>query len=106
MQFSYLEQFFSKIEKLALPGKQAQALLAPEFRKELLEQNLDFPNAKRAGVLILLYPTSTGEVSFVLILRKTYKGVHSNQVTFPGGKAEDQDSTIVDTAIRETQVTI
>jgi len=103
MQFSYLEQFFPKIEKLDLPGKEAQALLAPEFRKAFLEQDLNFPNAKKAGVLILLYPSVDKAVKFVLILRNTYRGVHSNQIAFPGGKVEKKDSTIIETAIRETE---
>ena len=37
----------------------------------------------------------------VLILRKTYKGVHSAQVGFPGGKLETNE-TLKDAAIRET----
>jgi 8-oxo-dGTP pyrophosphatase MutT (NUDIX family) len=103
MQFSYLEKFFPKIEKLDLPGKKAQALLAPEFRQALLEKDLDFPNAKKAGVLILLYPSEDQLVNFALILRNTYKGVHSNQIAFPGGKVEKNDSTIIETAVRETE---
>lgn len=103
MQFSYLEQFFPKIEKLDLPGKEAQALLAPEFRKAFLEQDLDFPNARKAGVLILLYPAEDNMVNFALILRNTYRGVHSNQIAFPGGKVEENDSTLIETAIRETE---
>ena len=42
------------------------------------------------------------ETKFVLILRKTYKGVHSAQVAFPGGKLEAQDASLRDTALRET----
>jgi 8-oxo-dGTP pyrophosphatase MutT (NUDIX family) len=103
MQFSYLNQFFSKIEKIDLPGKKAQALLTPEFRKEFLESDMHFPNAKQAGVLILLYPDAKGDAHFVLILRKSYKGVHSNQIAFPGGKIEENDRDIIHTALRETE---
>jgi len=103
MQFSYLEQFFPKIEKLDLPGKEAQALLAPEFRKAFLEQDLNFPNAKKAGVLILLYPAKDEIVNFALILRNTYRGVHSNQIAFPGGKVEQNDNSLIETALRETE---
>lgn len=103
MQFSYLEKFFPKIEKLDLPGKEAQALLAPEFRKAFLEQDLNFPDAKKAGVLILLYPSVDKLVNFALIQRNTYRGVHSNQIAFPGGKVEKGDSSLIATAIRETE---
>ena len=39
----------------------------------------------------------------VLILRKTYKGVHSAQIGFPGGKYENVDNSLNDTALRETE---
>ena len=38
-----------------------------------------------------------------LILRKTYKGVHSAQIGFPGGKLEATDGSLRDTALRETE---
>ncbi len=43
------------------------------------------------------------EVKTVLILRQTYDGVHSGQVSFPGGRREENDNTIVETAIRESE---
>lgn len=103
MQFSYINIVFPKIEKIQLPGRKAQAMLAPEFRKELLERKLDFPEARKAGVLILLYPDKSGVTHFALILRRSYKGVHSNQVAFPGGKVEKEDKDIIHTALRETE---
>ncbi len=39
----------------------------------------------------------------LLILRKTYKGVHSNQIGFPGGKMEEEDDNLIQTALRETE---
>ncbi|GAA3613643.1 CoA pyrophosphatase [Flavivirga amylovorans] len=58
--------------------------------------------AKKAGVLALFYPGINNDTKLVLILRKTYKGVHSAQVAFPGGKLEDQDSSLAAAALRET----
>lgn len=92
-----------KIKKNELPGLDAQLLLAPEFRKKSLKNSFDLSSAKKAGVLILCYPDSHGVIHFVLILRKAYKGVHSAQVAFPGGKLEDQDKNLTETAIRETE---
>ncbi|MGX1024932.1 CoA pyrophosphatase [Flavobacterium sp. CS20] len=103
MQFSYIEQFFPKIKKIDLPGEKAQALMAPESRKISLTQKYDFLNANRAGVLILFFPDSADDVNFVLILRKTYKGVHSNQVALPGGRYENEDRNLIQTALRETE---
>src|SRR5690606_18827613 len=42
------------------------------------------------------------QTRLLLILRKTYNGVHSNQVGFPGGKVELPDRNIQETALRET----
>lgn len=39
----------------------------------------------------------------MLIRRNEYKGVHSSQIAFPGGKVESFDVTSLDTALRETQ---
>jgi len=103
MQFSYINQFFPKIKKIDLPGQKAQILMAPESRKIVLSQYDDFSKANRAGVLILFYPDRDGDTSFVLILRKSYKGVHSNQVALPGGRYETQDNNLIQTALRETE---
>lgn len=103
MQFSYINQFFSKIKKIDLPGEDAQIIMAPESRKAYLRQSYDITKASRAGVLILLYPDRAGETSFVLILRRSYKGVHSNQVALPGGRYETEDGNLIQTALRETE---
>lgn len=52
--------------------------------------------------MALFYPNSKSETQLLFILRKTYKGVHSNQVAFPGGKAETDDLNLMGTALRET----
>ena len=41
-------------------------------------------------------------MQMVFMLRKTYKGVHSNQIGFPGGKVEVEDNNLEATALRET----
>jgi 8-oxo-dGTP pyrophosphatase MutT (NUDIX family) len=52
-----------------------------------------------AAVLCLLYPVN-GALHFVLMRRNEYKGVHSGQISFPGGKHEDSE-TYEQTALRE-----
>lgn len=59
-------------------------------------------NPRKAAVMALMYPNDLGEMIMIFMLRKTYKGVHSNQIGFPGGKVEDEDHTMLDTAFRET----
>jgi 8-oxo-dGTP pyrophosphatase MutT (NUDIX family) len=93
----------SKIKNIPLPAESSQFKMAPPFRKELLESKKDAVKyAKKAGVLALFYPDVNRQTTFVLILRKTYKGVHSAQVGFPGGKLEKQDTSLQDAAVRET----
>lgn len=53
------------------------------------------------SVLILLYEEN-GVVKFPLTKRATYKGAHSAQVSFPGGKAEAGEGPI-ETALREAE---
>ncbi len=77
--------------------------MSPSTRlKEL--KNIDFEkvNPRRAAVTSLFYPDKNFNTRLLLILRKTYKGVHSNQVALPGGKEEDEDATLMETALRET----
>ena len=51
---------------------------------------------------MLVYPDDTGEARVVLIERPAYDGRHhSGEVSFPGGKAEPEDSDAVATALRE-----
>ncbi len=52
--------------------------------------------------MALFYPDKEGLTRLLLILRKTYKGVHSNQIAFPGGKVEPEDENLMETALRET----
>ena len=53
--------------------------------------------------MAVFYPREEGKTYFVLILRKTYRGVHSNQVGFPGGRVETNDRDLEHTALRETE---
>jgi 8-oxo-dGTP pyrophosphatase MutT (NUDIX family) len=104
MDFSEFKNKIVKIEKMELPGEQFHLKMAPIERiLELKKQAQSTKTAKKAAVLVLFYPSETNETHFVLILRKTYKGVHSAQVGFPGGKWEEGDTDYQATALRETE---
>ncbi len=93
----------SKIKNLPLPGETSHHKMAPAVRiKELREGRIKNKNPRKAGVLALFYPNQRNSVNLLLILRKTYPGVHSNQIGFPGGKSEKEDIDIMHTALRET----
>ena len=104
MQFDEFIKRLPNLNNLELLGQEAHYLMAPTERiNALSELNIEERNPRWAGVMALFYPTNKGETMLVLILRKTYKGVHSNQVGFPGGKAEEYDESIEATALRETE---
>ncbi len=89
---------------MELPGEAIQLKMAPiERLLELKQKARENNTARKAGVLALFYPDLNEETHLVLILRKTYKGVHSAQMGFPGGKQEDEDSSLQETALRETE---
>ena len=54
-----------------------------------------------AGVMLLLYPKN-GEYCILLNKRTTQVEHHKGEISFPGGSREDQDETLLDTALRET----
>ncbi len=89
---------------MPLPGEDAHRKLAPLMRiEELSKINIAEKNPHEAGVMAVFYPDRDNITKLVLILRKTYKGVHSNQVGFPGGRIEKQDRDLQETALRETE---
>jgi 8-oxo-dGTP pyrophosphatase MutT (NUDIX family) len=104
MTFSSFKKQIVKIAKLDLPGEVSHHKMSPiERLKELTAHAIKKNTAKKAAVMVLFYPNDAGETYLALILRKTYKGVHSAQVGFPGGKAEPFDASSQDTALRETE---
>lgn len=104
MHFNTFSESVVKIKNLELFGEQSHAKMSPPYRLELAKRMKEkAKNAKTAGVMALFYPDKRAETHLILILRKTYKGVHSNQVGFPGGKYEDTDDDLMVTALRETE---
>lgn len=97
------EFFISRLRaalKKPLPGTDVQWEMASADR--MIKH---FPRKKRsdstlAAVLILLYPVN-GKIHTLFIQRPVYRGVHSGQVSFPGGKMEKEDRDLVHTASRE-----
>jgi len=87
---------------MPLPGEEAHFLMEPEMRRQWRNlEKIEARNPKKAAVMALFYPKD-GETYILFILRKSYQGVHSNQVGFPGGKVEPSDANLLRTALRET----
>lgn len=102
MDFQEFLKYVPKIKQVPLPAESSHIKLAPTERIEaLLNSNLSVTNPRIAGVMMLLYPKK-GITHLILIVRNTYKGVHSAQIAFPGGKYEIDDLDYAFTALRET----
>lgn len=103
MDFQDFLAILPKLVTVPLPANEAHFKMAPIERIHFLE-NLDTEtlNPKIAAVMMLLYPKNT-KTHLVLIVRNSYEGVHSSQISFPGGKYELLDQNFETTALRETQ---
>lgn len=86
-----------------LPGSPAHDMLAPEHRKTLIMINPDTSYAQLSSVMILFFPDNEGKPNIIFTKRVEYKGVHSGQISFPGGKSEKTDKDLFETAYRETE---
>ena len=103
MKFERFIGSIPKIKNIPLPAEASQFKMSPPFRKRLIEHYKEkMKYARTAGVLALFYPDVSMETKLVLILRKTYHGVHSAQIGFPGGKLEPGDRDLEMAAVRET----
>lgn len=81
-----------------LPGRMAQGRMASS-------RSVAWPvprsTSRNGAVLILFYPDEQGGINFPVILRPTYDGAHSGQISFPGGKVDPDDRDVIHTALRE-----
>ncbi len=85
-----------------LPGHAAHLAMSPLGRGNSEDEIRDLLSPPReSAVMVMLYPEAD-QVFMVLIKRPDYHGVHSGQVSLPGGKFEDSDVEFVRTAMRET----
>ena len=102
MEFESFLLLISKVKNIEPGGVASQFKMAPKERKILNSLSIRRRNPKIAAVLALFYPNRNNETCFSLILRPNYKGVHARQISFPGGKFEKSDDSLIDTALRET----
>jgi 8-oxo-dGTP pyrophosphatase MutT (NUDIX family) len=72
-----------------------------EKRKRKESTPAEFPGFRRAGVLVLLFPSRDG-LSVLLTVRTEEVESHKGQISLPGGMADKGDRDIVETALRES----
>lgn len=99
------KNFTDKIEdfkNVELGGLDAQFKMAPKLRLQYNKDKIAANKPRKAAVLALFYPNKKNETTLLLTQRPSYKGIHSAQISFPGGKAEKTDGNLRETALRET----
>ncbi len=89
--------------RLPLPGLPAQVRMAPIPRPLFPPTPEHRP--QEGGVLLLLYPAGLGgpggELHLVLTRRTDTVGNHKGQISFPGGRVDQEDASPAHTAVRE-----
>lgn len=102
MDFADFTQKIDELKKHPLGGLDAQFRMAPKLRLRYDQDKIAAQNPRKAAVLALFYPNLKQETCLLLTQRASYKGVHSAQISFPGGKIEKKDVNLQATALRET----
>jgi 8-oxo-dGTP pyrophosphatase MutT (NUDIX family) len=88
--------------KMPLPGLDAQWEMAHVKRDKVRPEDLQPSQFRSSAVMVLLIERVDG-FFIPLTERHTYNGAHSGQVSFPGGKFDENDGTLLNTALRECQ---
>ena len=96
----FIEQLAGRLRQ-PLPGKEAHEQLRAISLGDLTPIFDHKAGPKPGSVMLLLYPDG-GKIKFPLTKRPDYVGTHGGQVSFPGGKAEPNE-TIEQTAMREAE---
>ncbi len=97
----FSKQVFADILRQPLPGMVAHKGMWVQDETSRFESHNMVARAKHSAVTLLLYPEQD-DIYFLLMQRVNSKGVHSGQVSLPGGKKEPSES-LLQTAMREMQ---
>ena len=104
MDFDSVLHLINRSNNIELPGYKAHQLIMPlDVRQQIFIDVAHQSPPRKSAVLALLYPDAFQQAKMVFILRKTYEGHHSGQISFPGGKQEAFDTDLQVTALRETK---
>ncbi|CAL2061467.1 CoA pyrophosphatase [Tenacibaculum sp. 190524A05c] len=103
MEFSYFKNQINQLKSNSLGGLKSQFKLVPELRIKISEEKIRKSNPRKAAVMALFYPDESGDTQFLLTKRASYNGTHSAQISFPGGKYDEVDDSMMETALRELE---
>lgn len=83
-------------------GLSSQLKMSPEMRDIDISKYIDKENAMQSAVLILIYKKD--DKLFLLLTERSNNLLkHRGQISFPGGKKDEIDSNLFETAIREAK---
>lgn len=102
MLFTEFIKYIPKIVNQQLPAFTAHAKMAPLERLPTLDPEYYKANNPRMSAVMMLFYPKNDQAYLILIKRNAYPGIHSSQISFPGGKGEPEDGSLADTAVRET----
>ena len=74
----------------------------PDWMPETADESLAAIRMTAASVLVPLVQRPDG-LHLLLTRRTDHLSAHAGQISFPGGRAEPEDSSAIDTALRETE---
>ena len=99
-------EFINRLKRelaLPLPGMNVQLRMTSNRRVREMMEFRKPGQAIKSSVLVLLFPgKENAQPTFVVTLRPTYEGIHSGQISLPGGRFELTDENLIQTALRET----
>ncbi len=102
LAFDEVSAALRRADFITLPGQPVQLTMAPDIRKDQIRGMGKGHEPVKSSVMILIYPGVEGSAKSVFIQRPKYDGVHSGQISFPGGRLDPDDEDMMQTALRET----
>lgn len=99
-----MQDFIEKLTSLLAGDKgglKSQLLMAPDFREDEIQKRPKDIRIRKSAVLLLFNPFLE-EISLIFTKRSTKLKVHRGQVSFPGGRMDEEDDNLQETALRES----
>lgn len=97
--FSFAEELKYRLSQ-PLPGMEAQYEMAPASRGRFNVEKLKDGSFRKSAVMLMIYKNGNN-LYIPLTKRQEYKGKHSGQISLPGGKFDEPDGSLENTALRE-----
>jgi 8-oxo-dGTP pyrophosphatase MutT (NUDIX family) len=95
------ERFSLPLDAAAAPAKDAEIFRGDhDLNPDLVHFPPPAGGLRPASVLVGVVDREPG-ATVILTLRAANLSIHAGQVAFPGGRVEDGDATLIDTAMRE-----